>query len=77
MEEMHRRGLLRSLGVSNFDVADLRDLVDFATVPVSAVENFFDPFHQEKKVRAFCLKHNIRFIGYSTLGEWTTGSDLK
>ena len=70
MEEMHRQGKLRSLGVSNFGIEDLQELIKLATVPVSAVQNFFDPFHQDKQVRAFCQEHNIRYIGYSTLGKW-------
>ncbi|KAL9971353.1 hypothetical protein ACROYT_G023866 [Oculina patagonica] len=71
MEEMQKKGKLRSLGVSNFDTQDLEELVQLATVPVSAVQNWFDPFHQDRPVRKFCQEHNIRYIGYSTLGlQW-------
>ena len=63
MEEMQKKGKLRSLGVSNFDVESLEELVQLATVPVSAVQNWFDPFHQDRVVRKFCEKHGIRFIG--------------
>ncbi|KAJ7393543.1 hypothetical protein OS493_006527 [Desmophyllum pertusum] len=38
-----RKGKLRSLGVSNFDHQDLQELVELATVPVSAVQNWFEP----------------------------------
>lgn len=70
MEEMQKKGKLRSLGVSNFDVESLEELVQLATVPVSAVQNWFDPFHQDRVVRKFCEKHGIRYIGYSTLGKF-------
>lgn len=70
MEDMHRKGKIRSLGVSNFDLQDLEELVKLATVPVSAVQNWFDPFHQDLRIREFCQEHNIRYIGYSTLGEF-------
>ena len=70
MEEMHKKGKLRSLGVSNFDHQDLQELVELATVPVSAVQNWFDPFHQDHSVRKFCTEHDIRYIGYSTLGKF-------
>ena len=69
MEEMSKEGKIRSLGVSNFDIADLEELVKFATVPVSALQNWFDPFHQDNKTRIFCQEHGIRYIGYSTLGK--------
>ena len=70
MEEMQKKGKLRSLGVSNFYLEDLEELVQLATVPVSAVQNWFDPFHQDRKVRKFCHDHGIRYIGYSTLGKF-------
>ena len=69
MEEMQRKGKLRSLGVSNFPIEDMEELVQLATVPVSAVQNWFDPFHQDTTLKASCHAHGIRYIGYSTLGE--------
>ena len=70
MEEMQRKGKLRSLGVSNFGLEDVEGLVQLATVPVSAVQDWFDPFHQDVRMREFSQKHGIRYIGYSTLGEY-------
>ena len=70
MEEMQKKGKIRSLGVSNFFLEDMEELVKIATVPVSALQNWFDPFHQDRRLRAFCLEHNIRYIGFSTLGEF-------
>ena len=65
MEEMQRKGKLRSLGVSNFGLEDVEGLVQLATVPVSAVQDWFDPFHQDVRMREFSQKHGIRYIGYS------------
>lgn len=76
MEEMQKKGKIRSLGVSNFDQKDLEELVQLATVPVSAVQNWFDPFHQDREVRKFCQEHNIRYIGFSTLGKVFVEFDL-
>ena len=70
MEEMHKKGKLRSLGVSNFFLEDMKELVQLATVPVSAAQNWFDPFHQDTELRKFCQEHGIRYIGYSTLGKF-------
>ena len=69
MEYLHKQGKIRSLGVSNFDVVDLNELLDLATVPVSVLQNWFDPLHQEIIVRQYCAKHGIHFMGYSTLGK--------
>lgn len=67
---MQRQGKLHSLGVSNFGLEDVEELVQLAAVPVSAVQEWFDPFHQDVKLREFCQREGIRYIGYSTLGEY-------
>uniref|UniRef100_F6TRZ9 Aldo-keto reductase 1a n=1 Tax=Ciona intestinalis TaxID=7719 RepID=F6TRZ9_CIOIN len=68
MEEMQAKGLVRSIGVSNIYIEDLQYLVKMAKTPISAVQNWFDPLHQEREIRALCAKNNIRFMGYSALG---------
>lgn len=68
MERLHNDGKIRSLGVSNFDLVDLKELVNIKKVSVSVLQNWFDPFHQDESVRAFCAKHHIHYMGYSTLG---------
>ena len=69
MEHAHKLGKIRSLGVSNFNVGDLKVLQEIASVPISVVQNWFDPIHQDRKMRQFCRKFDIRYMGYSTLGE--------
>lgn len=68
MEDMQRKGKIRSLGVSNFYTEDLQELQNISTLPVSAVQNWFDPFHQDRKTREYCRNNTIRYIGFSTLG---------
>lgn len=68
MEHLLEEGKIRSIGVSNFDLIDMKELLNFSKAPVSVVQNWFDPFHQDIDVREFCLKHHIHYMGYSTLG---------
>ena len=68
MEHLYNEGKIRSLGVSNFDLIDMRELLNFTKVSVAVVQNWFDPFHQDESVRGFCRKHQIHYMGYSTLG---------
>jgi diketogulonate reductase-like aldo/keto reductase len=68
MEHLYHEGKIRGLGVSNFDVVDLKELLNITKVNVSIVQNWFDPFHQDENVRMFCAKHHIHYMGYSTLG---------
>ncbi|XP_066296046.1 uncharacterized protein [Branchiostoma lanceolatum] len=72
MEELHNEGKVRSLGVSNFYPKHLEKLVSMAEVPVSVVQNWFDPFYRDEATREFCEQHGIVYQGYSTLGGmWT------
>jgi hypothetical protein len=43
-------GLISAIGVSNFHVDDLQELLLLATAPVSVVQNWMDPFHQDIEV---------------------------
>ena len=68
MEKAKRKGKLRDIGVSNFNITMLTELIDWAVEPISVVQNWFDPFHSDRAVRKLCAQHNIRYMGYSTLG---------
>ncbi|XP_047138327.1 uncharacterized protein LOC100201016 isoform X1 [Hydra vulgaris] len=68
MEQAKREGKLRDIGVSNFNTTMLSELIDWAVEPVSVVQNWFDPFHTDRPLRKLCAQHNIRYMGYSTLG---------
>ena len=56
---MKATGLVRWIGVSNFDVAELQELLQFAVVRPEAVQNWFDPFNQDSEVRALCSSNGI------------------
>lgn len=67
-----RNGTVRALGVSNFHMPQLRELlalIDSERLsPLVVVQDWMDPFHQARDKRAFCVKHNITFQAYSPLG---------
>eukprot|EP00752_Nemacystus_decipiens_P003477 g3212.t1 len=72
LEKLYSSGAVRAIGVSNFSEGLLRELLMLATVVPAAVQNWMDPFHQDKVVRALCAEHGIAYIAYSTLGgQWT------
>jgi diketogulonate reductase-like aldo/keto reductase len=63
--------LLRSIGVSNFDEAQLRELLAMATTKVAAVQNWCDPFHQDRAVRRMAAEAGVPYMAYSSLGtQW-------
>ncbi|XP_077998374.1 uncharacterized protein LOC144451416 [Glandiceps talaboti] len=72
LEKLQKDGKIRSIGVSNFEVDQLEELMEIAEVPISVVQNWFDILHLDKDVREFCADHNIQYMGFSILGtQWT------
>ena len=69
-------GLVKKVGVSNFDIALLRQLSVMSNTRVSLVQNWCDPFHQDKEVRAFAKSKNIAYMAYSSFGtQWSLKYD--
>lgn len=77
---------IRWIGVSNFDVGLLHEIVRIgerqqdhreASRPKflpDLVQNWMDPFHQDAEVRAFCREHGIKYMAYSSFGTQWGGS---
>lgn len=60
-----------NIGVSNFDVTQLAELLHLADSKVAAVQNWCDPFHQDRAVRALAAENGVAYMAYSTLGtQW-------
>lgn len=67
MQEIHRSGRARAIGVSNFLIPHLEDLLrDNQTVPaVNQVE--FHPWLVQTELRTFCRDRHIQFEAWSPL----------
>lgn len=68
MEECHKAGLCVSLGVSNFNVGRLQDLIDNGTVPVAVNQVECHPFLPQTELKDFCESNSIQLVAYSPLG---------
>ncbi|KAL6641571.1 hypothetical protein ACP70R_019752 [Stipagrostis hirtigluma subsp. patula] len=68
MEECHRKGLAKAIGVSNFSCKKLEDLLSFAKIPPAANQVEVHPYCRQKKLREFCKERRIQLCGYSPLG---------
>jgi diketogulonate reductase-like aldo/keto reductase len=68
MERAHELGYARSIGVSNFDVSELQQLL--ATASVAPVENQvqFSPYEYRKGLLDACRENGIALEAYSPLG---------
>jgi alcohol dehydrogenase (NADP+) len=71
LEYSMQAGNILSIGVSNFDIALLKELLNMADLKVSVIQNWMDPFHQDVEVRKYAAQYNIVYMGYSSFGtQW-------
>jgi diketogulonate reductase-like aldo/keto reductase len=63
-----------SAGVSNFNLEQLVELVEFANIPPAVVQRRNDVFEQDVAVRHFCRQLGIQYVAYSSLGTQHTFS---
>jgi 2,5-diketo-D-gluconate reductase A len=73
MERTLERGLTRAIGVSNFDIGELRAVSQIATMPPAVNQIQLSPFHHRRALLAECGRLGIAAEAYSPL---TTGHDL-
>ena len=59
MELLYKSGWVRAIGVSNFSVAHLTRLMDFATIPPMVNQIEFHPLLQSPELVQFCQDHQI------------------
>jgi diketogulonate reductase-like aldo/keto reductase len=69
LEQLQKEGVVQSIGVSNFNVNHLEQLMG-ATKVVPAVNQIeLHPFLQRREVVSFCKKHGIVLEAYSPLAK--------
>ncbi|HVV86351.1 MAG TPA: aldo/keto reductase [Kofleriaceae bacterium] len=68
LEDLHRRGHVRLIGVSNASVEQLDALSAKASVPIAIVQNrCYARDGWDREVRAWCADHGARYQGFSLL----------
>jgi len=69
LETLLSDGSCRAIGVSNYEVSELEEIVEAGNGRVIPAVNQvpFSPFDQQRDVHAFCAQHGIRLEGYSPL----------
>ena len=67
MEKLVEKGLAKSIGVSNYNVQALCNLISICTIKPVANEIEFHPYFYQKDLKDFCDKVNIAVISYYPL----------
>merc|ERR1712151_572495 len=76
MESLHDQGKVRSLGVSNFGVSELQELLAFARIKPVYVQNKFSIYNPGEQqvgpvsVASFARQNGIQVMGYSVINPW-------
>ncbi|XP_043695490.1 methylecgonone reductase-like [Telopea speciosissima] len=68
MEECSRLGLAKSIGVSNFSIKKLSQLLAHATIPPAVNQVQMNPSWKQTKLRKFCSENGIQVNAGSSLG---------
>jgi len=68
MEDAYRQGKLRAIGVSNFEIPDLTNLLDSATVAPMVNQIELRIGFPEEELRLFCEANGIVVEAYSPIG---------
>eukprot|EP00698_Gefionella_okellyi_P016318 TRINITY_DN4667_c0_g1_i3.p1 TRINITY_DN4667_c0_g1~~TRINITY_DN4667_c0_g1_i3.p1 ORF type:complete len:286 (+),score=58.05 TRINITY_DN4667_c0_g1_i3:233-1090(+) len=69
LERLYREGKCKAIGVSNFYISHLEQLLSVCTVPPALNQCECHPTLQVRELREFCAKHNIVFQAYASLGQ--------
>jgi diketogulonate reductase-like aldo/keto reductase len=68
MEAARERGHARSIGVSNFSVAELEEVMAVASTPPVVNQVQFSPFEYRRGLLEACQRHRVALEAYSPLG---------
>jgi len=71
LEKLHAEGRARAIGVSNFLVPHLEELLAHSSLPPSVNQIEVHPFLQQRDTRAFCKAQDIVVEAYSPLTHGT------
>ena len=68
MEECVDKGLVKQIGVCNFSIKKLSELLDMAAIKPAVNQIELHPYLQQKEMLSYCEKNNVILTAYSPLG---------
>mgnify|MGYP001942380286 CR=1 FL=1 len=68
MEKLVTSGLVKHIGVSNFNIPKLNDLIQNAQIAPEVNQVESHPYLQQAQLLQFCREHTIHYTAYSPLG---------
>ncbi len=68
MEELVKAGLVKNIGVSNFGVSLVRDVLSYATIRPAVLQVESHPYLVQPKLLRYCQQERIAYTAFSPLG---------
>ncbi|XP_013793681.1 aldose reductase-like [Limulus polyphemus] len=68
MEDCVKLGLVRSIGLSNFNIEQIQRIMKNSSIKPVMLQVECHPYLNQKKLIDFCHQHNIHVTAYSPLG---------
>lgn len=68
MEEVCKKGLTKSIGLSNFNFSQINNVLEMCTIKPAVVQVECHPYLNQKRLIAELAKLDIRVVAYSPLG---------
>lgn len=68
MEELVQAGLVRNIGVCNFNIGLLRDMLSYAKIRPAVLQVEMHPYLTQEKLARFCRSEKIAVTAFSPLG---------
>ncbi|KAJ1975940.1 hypothetical protein H4R33_006553 [Dimargaris cristalligena] len=75
MEKLYHDGLIKSLGVSNYGIHHLRELMTYAQVLPTVNQIELHPWQTQPQIAPYCQRHGIQVEAYSSLARGEKATD--
>lgn len=69
LEKLYSAGLVKSIGVSNYTVDHLEELLQYSTVTPAVLQVEFHPMLYQKDLLEYCKSKGIQLQAYTSLGQ--------
>ncbi len=67
VNELSKKDMIRSFGLSNFDVSRMEEVISVSAVPISNLQIEYHPFTDRQELPKYCRQERIIITAYSPL----------